>query len=436
MSTSNRRGVISATVELDVENGGRVRRTERTVHDGDDLEQTTGRAVYRNCRIGEIRVERGNEFVELRVPGGEEYLGRREAWGDVDGNAVAREMIRRTIREHLDKEKRLRPQGIKVLSLFFIDRVERYRRYEDDGSAVKGDYAVIFEEEYRRHANHPDYRALFREVDLTAAAEDVHDGYFSIDRRGGWTDTAENNQVNRDNAERAYNLIMRDKEKLLSLDTPLKFIFSHSALREGWDNPNVFQICVLRDVRTERERRQTIGRGLRLCVNRQGERVRGFDVNTLTVVARESYEEFAEQLQREIEEETRIRFGVVEMHQFARIPVAGDDGTVSPLGSGASQEIWQHLHGADYIDAQGRIQTPCARRLRTTASRHRSDSQHNARRSPKCCLRWRDDSTSRTPMSGSGCARAKRFSKAPSSGNCGTASSTRPPTGFSSTTTD
>ena len=99
---------------------------------------------------------------------------------------------------------------------------------------------------------------MFREVDLTAAAEDVHDGYFSIDRRRRWTDTAENNQANRDNAERAYNLIMKDKEKLLSLDTPLKFIFSHSALREGWDNPNVFQICALRDVRTERERRQTI----------------------------------------------------------------------------------------------------------------------------------------------------------------------------------
>ena len=356
VSTSNRRGVISATVELDVENGGGVRRTERRVHDGDDLEQATGRAVYRDCRIGEIRVERGNEFVELRVPGGEEYLRREEAWGDVDGSAVAREMIRRTIREHLDKEKRLRPQGIKVLSLFFIDRVERYRRYEDDGSPVKGDYAVIFEEEYRRFANHPDYHTLFREVDLTVAAEDVHDGYFSIDRRRRWTETEENNQANRDNAERAYNLIMKDKEKLLSLDTPLKFIFSHSALREGWDNPNVFQICALRDVRTERERRQTIGRGLRLCVNRDGVRVRGFDINTLTVVARESYEEFAEQLQREIEEETQIRFGVVELHQFARIPVTGDDGTNSVLGVAASQELWQHLHGADYIDAQGRIQ--------------------------------------------------------------------------------
>ena len=121
---------------------------------------------------------------------------------------------------------------------------------------------------------------------------------------------------------------MREKEKLLSLDTPLKFIFSHSALREGWDNPNVFQICVLRDIRTERERRQTIGRGLRLCVNQEGLRLRGFDVNTLTVVAMESYEAFAENLQKEIEQDTGIRFGVVEQHQFAVIPVVSDDGKV------------------------------------------------------------------------------------------------------------
>ena len=319
ISTTNRRGVISARVELDVEIAGRTRRTERTVQDGDDLEQTTGRAVYRDCRIGEIRVGRGNAFVELRVPGGECFLREGEAWGDVDAASIQRQMIWRTISEHLDKEKRLRPQGIKVLSLFFIDAVERYRRYDETRSAVKGEYAHLFEEEYRRLARHPDYQSLFREVDLTAAAEEVHDGYFSIDRKGGWTDTADSNQVNRENAERAYNLIMKDKEKLLSLDQPLKFIFSHSALREGWDNPNVFQICALRDIRTERERRQTIGRGLRLCVNQDGERRRGFEVNTLTVIARESYEEFAENLQREIEENTGIRFGVIEAHQFARV---------------------------------------------------------------------------------------------------------------------
>ena len=270
--------------------------------------------------------------------------------------AVEREMIRKTIREHLDKEKRLRPQGIKVLSLFFIDAVVRYRRYDDEGNAVKGDYACLFEKEYRRLARHPDYQSLFREVDLTAAAEAVHDSYFSIDRRGGWTDTAENNQTNRENAERAYNLIMRDKEKLLSLDQPLKFIFSHSALREGWDNPNVFQICALRDIRSELARRQTIGRGLRLCVNQNGERLRGFDVNTLTVVARESYEEFAENLQREIETDTGIRFGVVLPHYFARISVFGDGEEGMFLGSHKSQILYDHLQAEGYIDAAGRIQ--------------------------------------------------------------------------------
>ena len=233
VSTSNRRGTISAKVELDVEEIGGVRRRQKTVQDGDDLEQTTGRAVYQNCRIGEIRVERGSEFIELRVLGGEQYLRPGKAWGDVDALALQREMIRRTIREHLDKEKRLRPQGIKVLSLFFIDAVDRYRRYDEDGNPAKGDYALMFEEEYRRLANHPDYQTLFQEVDLTRGAEEVHNGYFSIDRKGGWTDTAENNQANRDNAERAYNLIMKEKEKLLSFETPLKFIFSHSALREG-----------------------------------------------------------------------------------------------------------------------------------------------------------------------------------------------------------
>ncbi|MBZ0114479.1 MAG: DEAD/DEAH box helicase family protein [Thermoanaerobaculia bacterium] len=356
ISAANRRGTISARVELDVETRTGVRRKEVSVQDGDDLEQTTGRAIYQDCRIGEIRVPKGSESLELRVPGGEHYLAKGEAWGDIDPLAMAREMIRRTIREHLDKEKRLRPQGIKVLSLFFIDAVNRYRSYDDDGNPVKGDYALIFEEEYRRLARHPDYRTLFGEVDLDAAAQEVHNGYFSIDKKGGWTDTAENNQSNRDSAERAYNLIMKEKELLLSFETPLKFIFSHSALREGWDNPNVFQICGLRDIRSERERRQTIGRGLRLCVNQDGVRLRGFEVNTLTVIATESYEQFAENLQKEIEADTGIRFGVVEPHQFAAITTLGDGGQAVALGSDQSRLIWEYLKDQGHIDAKGRVQ--------------------------------------------------------------------------------
>ncbi len=225
----------------------------------------------------------------------------------------------------------------------------------------------MFEEEYRRLANHPDYGTLFQEVDLTSATEEVHNGYFSIDRKkvGGHTievfkDTGGNSKADDD----TYNLIMKDKEKLLSLETPLKFIFSHSALREGWDNPNVFQICALRDIRTERERRQTIGRGLRLCVNQNGERLRGFDINTLTVVAMESYEEFAENLQREIEQDTGIRFGVVEEHQFAAIPIADEDGLMTPLGFEESKVLWNHLRAEGYIDMQGRIQDSLRKALK------------------------------------------------------------------------
>lgn len=357
VKVENKRGRISAKVELDKQAATCVQRVEVTVSDGDDLQQSAdGRATYADFRVGEINTAKGEEFMELRYPGGEVFLQPGQAHGDVDALAVQREMIRRTIKEHLDKEKHLHPLGIKVLSLFFIDAVDKYRQYDADGQPVKGVYAQMFEEEYRRAAKLPAYQSLFAEIDLESAAEEVHNGYFSIDKKGGWTDTAENNASNRENAERAYNLIMKEKEKLLSFATPLKFIFSHSALKEGWDNPNVFQICTLRDIQTERERRQTIGRGLRLCVNQDGERVRGFEVNTLTVVATENYEQFAENLQKEIEKDTGIRFGIVEQHQFAAIAVTGADGHAAPLGMEQSKALWEHLKAAGHIDAKGKVQ--------------------------------------------------------------------------------
>lgn len=359
LSVSNKRGVISAKVELDIQQGGGVRRTEKPVHDGDDLEQVTGRAIYANHRIGEISVAKGKEFLELRYPNGEKFLQPQEAYGDLEPLALQREMIRRTIREHFDKERRLHPQGIKVLSLFFIDEVGKYRQYDDDGNPVKGDYATIFEEEFRRLAKHPDFQTLFKGSDVATDAELVHGGYFSIDKKkvGGKTvevikDTRGDTKADDD----TYKLIMREKERLVRFETKLRFIFSHSALREGWDNPNVFQICVLRNVGTERERRQTIGRGLRLCVNQQGKRLRGFETNTLTVVANESYEQFAEQLQKEIEEDSGIRFGIVEKHQFAIIPVKGADGAIRPLGVEKSEALWAHLHTAGYVDRKGKVQ--------------------------------------------------------------------------------
>jgi len=355
VSVSNRRGAIAARVELDVATAAGVKRQAVSVADGDDLARVTKRELYAGLRIGEINAAKGAEYVELRFPGGEAFLSLGETHGDIDTLAVQREMIRRTIREHLDKSLRLRARGVKVLSLFFVDSVDKYRQYDAHGTPVKGEYARIFEEEYARAARVPAYRPLFDGVDLASAVEAAHNGYFSIDRKGGWTDTSESSAGSRENAERAYSLIMREKEALLSFDTPLQFIFSHSALKEGWDNPNVFQICTLRDIQTERERRQTLGRGLRLCVDQQGERVRDAGVNMLTVIATERYESFAENLQKEIEADTGIRFGIVEEHQFAALAVQEGDGPAHALGVELSSVLWTHLGAHGYIDAQGKV---------------------------------------------------------------------------------
>lgn len=360
LGVSNKRGAITASIEVDRENAaGAVRRDSITVQDGFDLEQETGRPLYANIRVGEIRTAKGDQFMELKVPGSEIYLRVGEAWGDVDPSAVHREMIRRTIKEHLDKEKRLRPLGVKVLSLFFIDEVAKYRQYDDQGNPVKGEYALMFEQEYQRWARHPDYQSLFSEVDLAATADEVHNGYFSKDKKkvsGKTVEIIKNTSGTTAADDDTYNLIMRDKEKLLSFESPLKFIFSHSALKEGWDNPNVFQICNFSTRETERWRRQTIGRGLRLCVNQKGERLRGFEVNTLTVIATESYEQFAENLQKDIENDTGIQFGIVQDHEFAGIPVTLANGELSPLGFEASKTIWMQLKNQGYISDKGKVQ--------------------------------------------------------------------------------
>ena len=365
LSTHNNRGSITAKVEVDIAQGKKVRRVVMTVEDGDDLEQETGRAIYENFRIGTITCGKDNQSMEISVPGGEFTLHPGDEVGGVNPDDLKRLMIRRTIKEHLDKEMRFAAQkrDVKVLSLFFIDSVKYYRQYDEDGNEVKGKYALMFEEEYRKLAKQPDYQTLFEKIDLDIDASEVHNGYFSIDKKGEWQELARkktgeiaDNATNRDNAERAYNLIMKEKEKLLSFESKLKFIFSHSALREGWDNPNVFQICALRDMSTERERRQTIGRGLRLCVNQEGHRLRGFDINTLTVIATESYEQFAENLQKEIEKDTGIRFGIVEKHQFASLPTTDENGEVKPLGVERSEKLWEFLKDSEFIDNKGKVQ--------------------------------------------------------------------------------
>ncbi|ENC9883722.1 TPA: type III restriction-modification system endonuclease [Pseudomonas aeruginosa] len=357
-STHNRQGSITAKIEIDVQRGKNIKREILTVEDSDDLEQIANRAIYENMQIGTITCGKDNESIQIRGPGIDQVLRPGEAIGAVGPDEIKRLMIRRTIREHLDKELTFaaNKQPIKVLSLFFIDSVEHYRQYDEAGNPVKGKYALMFEEEYSKLAKSSDFQSLFKEIDLETNAAEVHNGYFSIDKKERLVETAENTQAGRDNSERAYNLIMKEKEKLLSFDTKLKFIFSHSALKEGWDNPNVFQICALRDMGTERERRQTIGRGLRLCVNQDGQRLRGSDINTLTVIATESYEEFAENLQKEIEDDTGIRFGIVESHQFATVLTVNEKGETAPLGVQQSEKIWQFLKGEGFVDAKGKVQ--------------------------------------------------------------------------------
>lgn len=360
LKVDNRKSPITAQIELDAMNKGKVKRVKKTVRSGDDLLTLSGgRDVYEGYIINEIYCEEGIEYIDFSSK--PDIIRLRHAIGDVNGDEYKRLQIRKTIEEHLEKELKLRPKGIKVLSLFFIDKVANYRIYDEDGNPQKGKFARIFEEEYRQYIRKPKYKTLFDEADTESTAEEVHDGYFAIDRKktkkGEMVEIyAESKTGTSAKDESVYNLIMKDKEKLLSFDSHLRFIFSHSALKEGWDNPNVFQICTLNESKSPMKKRQEIGRGLRIAVNQEGERVRGFDINTLTVMANESYENFARQLQKEIEEEEGIRFGIVEKHSFANIPVKSDRGEDVCLGTDASEKLWEHLLEKKYIDSKGKIQ--------------------------------------------------------------------------------
>lgn len=357
ISVDNRSG-ISARIEYDAIRKGQIKREQKKVKTGVDLlELSGGRDVYDGYIIEEIYCAEGQEYISFTGTDAVVRLG--QAIGEVNDDEYKRLQIRKTIDEHLDKELRLRPKGIKVLSLFFIDRVANYRSYDAEGNPVKGKYAVMFEEEYAKAIKKPKYSTLFEEVDLETTPEGVHNGYFAQDKKkdaGGNARLKESsgNGTGADD-EGAYNLIMRDKEKLLSFESTLKFIFSHSALREGWDNPNVFQICTLNETSSVMKKRQEIGRGLRICVDQDGERVYGFEVNTLTVMANESYEEFARKLQKEIEEDTGIRFGLVEKHLFANIPVQDANGEQQPLGVKTSSTLWEHLRNEGYVDHLGKV---------------------------------------------------------------------------------
>ena len=334
----------TAQVEINVGSGADVSQKKVTVGPKHDLHVVSKeRQEYRSgYRVSEISFDPADSYIEFGN-------GRRIALGQAAGgldDEVMREQVRETVREHLEKERRLRPQGIKVLSLFFIDRVANYRQYADDGKALPlGKIGQWFEEVYTELIARPQYGDLPKDP-----VRDIHDGYFSSDRKGGYRDTTGTTKDD----DAAYTLIMRDKERLLSLDTPLRFIFSHSALREGWDNPNVFQICTLNESRSVTRKRQEIGRGLRLPVNQHGERVRDDQVNRLTVVANESYRDFARGLQEEFEE-AGVRFGIVTPLDFAQLTTVRD-GVETPIGQHQSREIWDALKFKGHIDGDGRIQ--------------------------------------------------------------------------------
>ncbi len=350
VNVDNRKSPITASIEIDFNRLGKTERKKKKVKKNDDLEEISRRDIYEGYIIDEISCYTGNEFISFTSRPEKVKLG--QVIGSVDDDLTKRQRIRETIEEHLDKELVLNPQGIKVLSLFFIDRVANYRQYDEGGHEVKGKYALMFEEEYKNLIIKEKYNSIFKEIhDLEMEAEAVHNGYFSIDRKGKVKDTSGNSQDD----DSTYNLIMREKEKLLSFDYRLRFILSHSALKEGWDNPNVFQICTLNETSSEMKKRQEIGRGMRLAVNQDGERVHGFEVNRLTVMANESYAEYVSKLQKELEADLGIRFGIIDDHTFANI-VINREGEVSEyLGEERSKEICDFFVTMGYIEQDGKV---------------------------------------------------------------------------------
>ena len=360
LSVQNKNG-ISAKLEVNEFKNGTVKRKTIEVKKNHNLLQSTGLQEYMDFDVTDIYTGDGNEYIEF-LNGTIIKLG--EVIGSIDDSLIKRMMISKTIEEHLNKELILNPKGIKVLSLFFIDAVKNYRQYDEEGREKKGDYAVIFEEEYLKLIKKPKYNSLFNELtDRDISVSLVHDGYFSIDKKAKSSNKKEKFEYFKDTNgsvaadEDTYNLIMKEKEKLLSFDSKLRFIFSHSALKEGWDNPNVFQICTLKEAGgSEIGRRQEIGRGLRLAVNQEGVRVRGFDVNTLTVMASESYQEFVDNLQKEIEKESGVEFGKLQPHSFNNLTKGMDGSKPIFFGQTASQSLFDFLILKGYVDGKGKVQ--------------------------------------------------------------------------------
>lgn len=368
---------FSAKVSIDVRQAnGTQKRKAVTVKTGVDLYQKSGEnSDYEDgWVVNNIGAAEGNEFIEFQNG---EVLELGEALGDVNEEIVKRAQIRRTIEDHLARQFELWPRGVKVLSLFFIDRVDRYRVYEPEVHG--GLYAQMFEEEYAGALNSKAPRRIAKAAGigkgtwlecyeavgapLVRDPHAVHQGYFARDkeRKGkerkfkdskgaaGTTDDAE-----------AFELIMQKKETLISFpddkdaDRDVSFIFSHSALKEGWDNPNVFQICTLVETKDNLTKRQKIGRGLRLCVNQNGERLYDPEANVLTVIANESYDDFANGLQKELEDEG-FKLGKITPESFTKISVKNSEGVEERLGYEKSKRVYDHLAATGMIDAKGAV---------------------------------------------------------------------------------
>lgn len=345
-----------ARMEIEIQyKSGKVNRETRLFKAGDNLYQASnGMEQYRDgFVINEI-----NPFNNTVTFFNGEVLELGKAAGEVSEMDMRRIQIRETIRSHFEKESELFERGIKVLSLFFIDEVAKYRQYNENGEEINGVYGDIFEQEYNKIVN--DYITLFdtpyvRYLKSTTAAK-AHNGYFSIDKKGRKVDSEVKRGSDISDDVSAYDLILKDKERLLSFEEPTRFIFSHSALREGWDNPNVFQICTLKHSSSNVQRRQEVGRGLRLCVNSSGERmdatIPNFDVhamNVLTVIANDSYEDFVKGLQTEMKETLYERPSRASKEFFAgkKIVIGGEERIITPQQATA---IYRYLLKNDYID--------------------------------------------------------------------------------------
>ena len=353
-------GNPKARIGFDKKGASSVRPVTQLVGDGFDIyQQSGGLEEYRDgYRVESIDGYNGT----IRLLNGT-VLHEGEMIGKVNDIYVRRQQIRETILSHIQKERKLFKMGIKCLSLFFIDHVDNYRIYKTGGETEKGLYAQMFEEEYKNivgqlqleFSDDPAYVAYLRSFE----ADEVHNGYFSRDKKGHFVQLTEK-KMQEDVG--AYDLIMRDKERLLSFAEPTRFIFSHSALKEGWDNPNVFQICTLKDSDNQTKKRQEVGRGMRLCVNDKGERqdesvLHGgvFAVNELTVIASESYNSFAAKLQTEIAEAVGDRPVKVQLELFKDMVVTNAHGEQRKMDADDAQDILFILRMKGYVTKQGQL---------------------------------------------------------------------------------